>query len=165
MVTVLRWSSGRTERLLEERDADALGTAYLLQSCRRPRLALHHLGKERQPDGDDFAFLSQTGHGLIQELLLILAQVAAVFGKFAEGPSERRQHFSGVVQVEEICQRAVLPFDKSDFQIPQKSANGEPEIIPHHDDALYPGAVALPQGLYEFGVFLFFLCVEPLLEL
>ena len=41
----------------------------------------------------------------------------------------------------------------------------QPEIVPHHDDALHPAAVALPQGLHQFGVLLAALGVEPLLEL
>ena len=31
------------------------------QCGRRPRLALHHLGKQRQPHGDDFAVFRKTG--------------------------------------------------------------------------------------------------------
>ena len=39
---------------------------------RRPRLALHHLGKQGQTDADDLAFLGQAGHGLFKKLLLLL---------------------------------------------------------------------------------------------
>ena len=43
--------------------------------------------------------------GLVQELLLVLARCRwRLSGKFAEGPAKRRQHFLGVVEVEEIDQ-------------------------------------------------------------
>ena len=40
-----------------------------------------------------------------------------------------------------------------------------PEVVAHHDDALHPAAVALPQGLHQFGVLFVLLGVQPLLEL
>src|SRR5438132_315817 len=46
MIAVLWWSGSRTERLYEERDADAFGPTNFLQRGGRPRLALHHLGKQ-----------------------------------------------------------------------------------------------------------------------
>ena len=57
------------------------------------------------------------------------------------------------------------PSTKSNFQLPHESDHRHPEIIPHHDDALHPAAVALPQGLHQFGVLFFLLGVQPLLEL
>ena len=95
-------SGARTKRFLQERDPDPIGAAHFLQGCRRPRLALHHLGKQGQPDGNHLAFLSQARHGLFQELLLVFARFASAFGEFAEGPPKCRQHFSGVIQVEKI---------------------------------------------------------------
>jgi len=70
VVAVLRGSAGRAEGLFEERDADALRAASFLERGGRPGLALHHLGKQGQSHGNDFAFLGQARHGLIQELLL-----------------------------------------------------------------------------------------------
>ena len=40
-------------------DAYTLGAADFLQGGRCPGLALHHLGKERQPHADDLAVLGQ----------------------------------------------------------------------------------------------------------
>ena len=165
MVAVFGRGGGRTERLFEKGDADPFGAAHFLERGRRPCFALHHLGEQGQPDADDLAFLGQTGHGLFQELLLVLARFAAVFGKFAERPPKRRQHFSGVVRVEEINGGGVLSFDEANFQLPHEAGRRHPEVVPHHDDALHPAAVALPQGLHQFGVPLFLLGVEPLLEL
>ena len=84
----------------------------------RPRLALHHLGKQGQPDGDDLAFLGQAGHGLFKKLFLLLAQFRRVFRQFAEGPPKSRQHLLGVVGVEEIDRRRVLAFTRSNLQAP-----------------------------------------------
>jgi hypothetical protein len=108
--SVFRWGGNGTERLLQEGHADALGPAHLLQRGRRPRFALHHLGKQGESDADDFAFLGQAGHGLIQEFLLVLALAAEVLGEFAEGPPKCRQHFSGVVCVEQIDSGGIVGF-------------------------------------------------------
>ena len=48
---------------------------------RRPRLAFHHLGKQGQPHGNDFAFLGKPGHGLFEELFLFLALFRWLPGK------------------------------------------------------------------------------------
>jgi hypothetical protein len=90
----------RRERLFKERDANALGAAYLLQGSWSPRSAFHHLGKQGQPDANDFVFLGQARDGLFQELLLFLADVTRVLGQFPEGPPKRSQHLLGVVKVE-----------------------------------------------------------------
>jgi hypothetical protein len=58
---------GRAKRLFEKDDADALGAAGRFQGSRRPRLALHHLGKQRQPHGNNLAFLSQAGNRLCEK--------------------------------------------------------------------------------------------------
>ena len=109
---------------------------------------------------------AKPGHGLIQET--------------ASGPCSFRRGFSGSLpkarpnaastfrawsQVEEIDQRRVLAFDESDLQLPHEPGHRHPEIVPHHDDALHPPAVALPQGLHQFRVLFFLLGVQPLLEL
>ena len=49
VIAMFGWSGGRTERLFEEGDADALRAAHFFQRGGRPRLALHHLGKQGQP--------------------------------------------------------------------------------------------------------------------
>ncbi|MEQ1907006.1 MAG: hypothetical protein ABL888_22670 [Pirellulaceae bacterium] len=51
-----------------------------------------------------------------------------------------------MVNIKQICKRAVFSFNQSHFEIPQKPTNGEPEIIPNHDDALQTSAVTLPQS-------------------
>ncbi len=156
-------SRGRAERLFEEGDADPLRAAHGFQGGRRPRLALHHLGEQGQPDADDLALLGQAGHGLFQKLFLLLAQFA--FRKNTESSAKGCQHLFSVTKRNQVHQRTVLPFDQSDFQIPQKPADSKPEVVPHHDHALRPATVALPQGLHQFGVLLLLLGVQPLLEL
>ena len=59
-----------------------------------------------------------------------------------------------MVAIEEIDQRTVLPFDQPNLQFPHETAHRQPEIVPHHDDALHPPAVTLPQGLHQFRVLL-----------
>src|SRR5205807_785858 len=114
-------SRSRTERLFEERNADAFRTTDLLQGRRRPRLALHHLGKEGQTDADNLPFLSQAGDGLFQELLLILAHVVASFGELSECPPECRQDFPCVVRVEKIDGGEVLAFYLPNIPFPHES--------------------------------------------
>jgi hypothetical protein len=48
---------------------------------------------------NDLAFLSQSGNGLVQELLLFPIGIARIFGKLTQGPAEGRQHFLGMVHV------------------------------------------------------------------
>ena len=59
----------------------------------------------------------------------------------------------------------VPAFDEPNLELPQEAGHRHPEIIPHHDDALHAAAVALPQGLHQFGVLFVLLRMEPLLEL
>ena len=40
-----------------------------------------------------------------------------------------------------------------------------PKIVPHHDDALHPPTVALPQGFDQFGVLVRRFRMEPLFKL
>src|SRR5438067_2022937 len=106
-------SSRRTERLFEEGDADTLGAPHCFQGSRRPRLALHHLRKQSQPDTDDLAFLSQTVNGLFKKLFLLLAGLGTRVRQDAEGPPKGRQDFLGVADGEEIDSRRVLTIQKA----------------------------------------------------
>ncbi len=58
-----------------------------------------------------------------------------------------------------------MTFAQPDFQIPQKSADSEPEIVPHHHYALHLATVTLPQGVYQPRVRFGSVRMEPLLEL
>jgi len=165
VITVFGGSGARTEGFFEKRDTDPGGAAHFLQGGRRPCFAFHHLGKQCQTHGDDLTFLSQARDGLFQEFLLVFGRFPPAFGKLAKGAPECRQNFSRVIQVEQINQRAVLPFDKPDFQFPEETTDGQPEVVPHHDEALHVLTVALPNGLHELTVEFFFPGVEPLLEL
>ena len=55
--------------------------------------------------------------------------------------------------------------DQLDLQIAHESGRRHPEIIPHQDDRLDMLAVALAQGIDQFGILLTPPGVEPLLEL
>ena len=96
---------------------------------------------------------------------MLLLCFAGVLWQFAEGTPESRQYLPGVIHVEEIDRRRVLAFKKSNLQLPHEAGRRHPEVIAHHDDALYPAAIALPQGLHQVRVFFFLLGVQPLLEL
>ena len=78
---MLRRGGRGSERLFEERDADAFGAADFLESGGRPWLALDHLGKQGQPHRDDLAFLSQASDGLIEEGVLLFGALAEVVGQ------------------------------------------------------------------------------------
>ena len=96
---------------------------------------------------------------------MFLAQVATALGQRSEGSPERGEYFDGVTFGKEVDGRQVMIFQQADLQLPQKSRHGHPEVVPYHDDALQVLAVALPQGLYQFGVLFLLLGVQPLLEL
>ena len=87
---VLRVGLRCGEGLLEERHADALGTADLPQRGRSPGLPLDHLGEQRQPHRDDLAVLGQPGDRLIEERLLVLGELGRPLGQGPVGPAERR---------------------------------------------------------------------------
>ena len=70
-----------------------------------------------------------------------------------------------MIGVEEIDQPRVLAFHEAESPVLHETADGQPEIVPHHDDALHPSAITLPQGLHQFRVLFFLLGVQPLLEL
>ena len=95
-----------------------------------------------------------------------LVRVGRLLGQAAVGPAEHRQDLPGVDRVEQVDRgRRSGPATSSDLQLAQEPGQGQPEIVPHHDDALDVLAVALPQGLGQFGVLLLPLGVQPLLEL
>ena len=102
VVAVFGRGRGRTERLLQEGHADALSAADFLQRGKRPRLALHHLGKQGQADTNDLAFLGQASNRLLKELLLVLADLVAGFWQGTESPAKCRQYLLGVAKREEI---------------------------------------------------------------
>ena len=72
---------------------------------------------------------------------------------------------SGRGESKEIDRSRVLAFNKPNLQFPHEAGGRHPEIIPHHDDALHPAAIALSQSLHELGVLLLLPGMEPLLEL
>ena len=166
VIAMFGGSRGRTERLFEKRDADALRYRPLAFSVAgRPRLALHHLGKQGQTDADDFAFFSQASDRLLEKVLLFLARFAEILRQGSEGPPKCRQHFLGMAKSERDRPPRNSAFEQSDFQLSHEPSRRHPEIIPHHDDALDPAAIALPQGLHQVRVFFFLPGMEPLLEL
>ena len=69
-----------------------------------------------------------------------------------------------MIQVEQIGQRTVLPFDDLDIQFPQEPADSQPEIVADHDNALDACAVALTQSMDQFLV-LIRTGMQPLFEL
>ena len=132
------------------------GAAHFLERGRCPRLALHHLGEQGQADGDDLAFFGQPGDRLLEEVLLVLARASPMFsGKLAERPPKCHQHFLGMVEIEEIDGRGVLPLRRS--RISSSRMNRVAAIqkssrtMTTHWNVL---AVALPQGCDQFRVLL-----------
>ncbi len=153
------------ERLLEERDPHALGAADLNQRGGRPRLALHHFGKEGQADTNDFAIFGQAVDRLLEKRVGLGCRIAVLLREASECAPEGTQDFLGVIHVEEIDQADVAAFDQRDFQLSQEAADPQPEVVPHHHDALDPSAVTLPDRLNQLGVLFLAFAVEPLLEL
>ncbi len=70
-----------------------------------------------------------------------------------------------MIHVEEVCQRDIASLHKIDFQHQHETADGEPEIVSHHHDALHPSSVTLPKGLHQLRIVLVAFGVQPLLEL
>ena len=155
----------RREGFLEKRNADSFRAAHLLERGRRPRLAFHHLGKQRQPDADDLPFLGQAGDRALQEVLLLPGHIFTIFRKRAKRLTESRQHFSGMTQVKQIRGGKVAALNELDLQLPEKANQGHPKIIAHQDEALHPTAVALPQRLHQLRVRFVFPGMQPLFEL
>ena len=67
--------------------------------------------------------------------------------------------------VEEIHQGRVVALEQLHFQIREKTAHCEPEIVAHQDDRLQMLAVALAQGGDQLGILIAAAGVQPLLEL
>ena len=61
-----------------------------------------------KPHRDDLAVLGKPGNRLIQERLLVAAEIADLFGQGPVGLPECRQHFPGMARIEEIDESAVL---------------------------------------------------------
>ena len=134
---MLRRRGRSGERLLKERHADALRAADLFQSGRRPRLALDHFGKQRQPHGDDLALLGQAGDRLIEEGVLLLARLR----RRAKRPNALPNAASTLRAwrgSKRSTSRRVLPFDEREFPALHEPAHGQPKIVPHHDDGTVP---------------------------
>ena len=68
-------------------------------------------------------------------------------------------------QVEQVDQGGVPALDELDVQLAHEPAQGDPEVIPHHDDGLDAIAVALPQRAGQLRVAIAPTGVQPLLEL
>jgi hypothetical protein len=93
------------------------------------------------------------------------ARPATAWSRKAPGPAEPGQHLAGVQQVEQIDEPGVLPLQHPDLQRLHEPADGQPEVVAHHDEALYPAPVALPQGLHQLRALVPAPGVQPLLEL
>ena len=157
---------GLAKRLLEERDAHAGRTADFFQRRGRPILVLQHLGKKRQPHRHDFPVDRQARHGISDEMPLFFGHRDGIIGKPAIGPPEQRQHFGGVLDVEEIEHRGVDPLDQANIQhVAHEPVHRRPKLVPHHDKTLRVNAVALPQCGRELTVAGRFIDLQPLLEL
>jgi hypothetical protein len=80
-------------------------------------------------------------------------------------PAKGGQDFAGMKRIEKIDQVRVPAFHYLDFHGFHEPADRQPEVIPNQNDGLQPSAVALPQGLHQFGVLISRFGVQPLLEL
>ncbi len=67
MKTMLGIRLRGTERLFQKRHSNSLGPADIAQGRHGPRLALHHLGEQRESHGDNLAVPGKTGDGLIEK--------------------------------------------------------------------------------------------------
>lgn len=90
MVTVFGGRRGRAKRLFQKRDSHTGRAADFLQSGWHPRLAFHHLGERCQANTDDFAFLSQASHRLLEEVSLFCRDLAGVIRQDTKRPSKCR---------------------------------------------------------------------------
>ena len=144
-----RW---RTERLFQERDADALRAAHSFKVAGVHGLPFIISANRARRTRDDFAFLGQARTRLVRETLSGPCWHRRIFGQDSEGRPNAASTFLSMTEIEEVDQGGVLPFDKPDFQSPHEAADRQPKIIPHHDHALHSFPVALPQRLNQFGV-------------
>ena len=159
-------SGGGAEGLLQERHADALGPAHLLQGRQRPGPALHHLGEQSQADANHLALLGQPENGLPEEELLVPGYFARIrAGNSANARPNAASTFSAWPAGKRSTAREFSPFHQTDVQVMQEPGDGHPEVVPHQHQGLHAAAVALAQGLHQFGVLFLPFGVEPLLEL
>ncbi len=70
-----------------------------------------------------------------------------------------------MIQVEEIDGGRVVGFQESNFKLLHEPSCSHPKIVPHHDNALHPFPIAVPQGFDQFRVRLVLFGMKPLLEL
>jgi len=79
---------------------------------------------------------------LIDKRFLLLGG-RVIFRQGAVGLTEGSQDFPGVTGIEEVDQGRVLTFKNTNLQVLHEAADGQPEIIAHHDNGLNPFAIAL----------------------
>ena len=149
MMPVLAGCSGGAERFFQEGDADSLGSADFVQRGGNPGLALHHFGKQGEPNGNDPPILSQALNGLVEKRVLVFRR-----RRFepVECAAECGKHVARMDQVEQIDRSHVLALEKFDLHVGHKTAQRHPEVVAHQHDALHVLAVALPQRLGELRV-------------
>lgn len=165
MQAMLRVGGSGSEGIFEKRDADAFGAADFFEGGGDPAFTLHHFREQSESHRDDFVLLGQTGHCLIQEGVLFRRQFLVVFRQGGKSSAECRQDFAGMTQIEEIDRGKVVALDDTQIECGHETSRRHAEVVTHQNDALHPFAVALPQGLYEFGIFFVMPGVQPLLEL
>ena len=109
---------------------------------------------------------AKPGHRLVQETPSVPCSISLGFsGSLPNARPNAASTFRAWSRSKRSTKATVPAFEQPNLQISQKPADGEPEVVAHHDDALHPPAVALPQGLHKFRVLLLLLGVQPLLEL
>ncbi len=165
MQAMLRIGGAGSEGIFEKGDADAFGAADFFESGGRPWPTLHHFSEQSESHRDDFVLLGQIRHRLIEECGLLLRQFVVVGRQGGKSSAECGQDFAGMAKVEEIDGGKVVALDDSQIEFGHETSRRHAEVVTHHDDALHPFAVALPQGLHQFGIFFVMLGVQPLLEL
>ena len=105
-----RWLERRRrgfERLLQKRDADALGAAQLLERVEPPRSSLTHVGKQREMHRHDLALRPQLGNRRVEERLGGGVDGLGFLGQSAVRGAEQPSTLRGVHGVEQIDGRGV----------------------------------------------------------
>ncbi len=90
------------ERFFQKRHSDTFDSTGFIQSIACPRLAFHHLGKQRQANGDYFVVFDETCDGLLQKLFLLPGCMLWLLGQFAECSTESGQHLAGMVSIKQV---------------------------------------------------------------
>src|SRR5205807_9175620 len=111
------------------------------------------------------AILSQLSNGLSEEGVFVLRAVAEIVRQAPMGTAKGSQHLAGMKRVKEIDKGRVPAFQNLNLQGFHEPTNGEPKIVPHHDDTKDTAAVAVPQSLHQLRGLFIVPGVEPLLEL